>query len=47
MSRTASVKDRVDVALSRLETMVDERLRVQGMQGLRVVDCAPTNSRSG
>jgi hypothetical protein len=29
MSRTASAKDRVDDALSRLESMVDERLRVE------------------
>ncbi len=27
MSRAATVKDRVDTALSRLESMVDERLR--------------------
>jgi len=29
MSKAASVKDRVDSALSRLESMVDERLRVE------------------
>lgn len=29
MSKTASVTDRVDSALSRLESMVDERLRVE------------------
>ncbi|MCA0246087.1 MAG: DUF4164 domain-containing protein [Proteobacteria bacterium] len=29
MSRTASARDRVDDALSRLESMVDERLRVE------------------
>lgn len=32
MSREASVKDRVDVALSRLETMVDERLRIERLR---------------
>lgn len=32
MSSAASVKDRVDVALSRLETMVDERLRVERLR---------------
>jgi hypothetical protein len=29
MSRAATAKDRVDSALSRLESMVDERLRVE------------------
>ncbi len=29
MSRTASARDRVDDALSRLESMIDERLRVE------------------
>jgi hypothetical protein len=29
MSKAVSVKDRVDSALSRLESMVDERLRVE------------------
>lgn len=29
MSKAASVKDRVDSALSRLESMVDERLRLE------------------
>jgi hypothetical protein len=29
MSRAATAKDRVDTALSRLESMVDERLRVE------------------
>lgn len=32
VSRAASVKDRVDVALSRLETMVDERLSVERLR---------------
>ena len=32
MSSAASVKDRVDVALSRLESMVDERLRVERLR---------------
>lgn len=32
MSRTASAKDRVDDALSRLESMVDERLRVERLR---------------
>lgn len=29
MSKAASAKDRVDSALSRLESMVDERLRIE------------------
>ncbi|MBN9515891.1 MAG: DUF4164 family protein [Alphaproteobacteria bacterium] len=32
MSRAASAKDRVDDALSRLESMVDERLRVERLR---------------
>ncbi len=32
MSRTASARDRVDDALSRLESMVDERLRVERLR---------------
>ena len=32
MSRTASARDRVDDALSRLESMVDDRLRVERLR---------------
>ncbi len=33
MSKAATAKDRVDSALSRLETMVDERLRQEQVRG--------------
>jgi hypothetical protein len=32
MSKTVSARDRVDSALSRLESMVDERLRVESVR---------------
>ena len=32
MSKTVSVKDRVDSALSRLESMVEERLRTESLR---------------